>query len=106
LTPRLKPGQIVELTCSSEADRTSRDVNIGSGCQWIVEGTGAEVIGTPTRTFAGTASDGSFRASSTAATRFRVLNSGQIKITASQGGQLWGGSRGRERQLEPGDIRV
>jgi hypothetical protein len=92
LTSRLKPGQIVELTCWSEADRTSRDFNVGSGCQWIVEGPGAEIIGTPTKTFAGTASDGKFYALSRAATRFRVLNSGQIKITAAQGGQLWGGS--------------
>jgi hypothetical protein len=92
LTSRLKPGQIVELTCWSEADRTSRDFNVGSGCQWIVEGAGAEIIGTPTKTFAGTASDGKFYSLSRAVTRFRVLNSGQIKVTAAQGGQLWGGS--------------
>ncbi|MEA2785025.1 MAG: hypothetical protein QOF71_1129 [Candidatus Eremiobacteraeota bacterium] len=91
LTSRLKPGQIVELTCTSEAERTGRDApNLGSGCQWGVSGSGAEVLES-THTFAGAGSDG-FHPSSQAVTRFKVLKTGTITIVAGQNGQLWGGS--------------
>ena len=91
LSSRLKPGQVVELNCWSEAERTGRDApNLGSGCQWGVSGAGAEVLES-THTFAGAGSDG-FHPSSRAVTRFKVLNSGTITIVAGQNGQLWGGS--------------
>jgi hypothetical protein len=91
LTSWLRPGQVVELTCWSEAERNGRDApNLGSGCQWGVSGNGAEVIQS-NHTFAGAGSDG-FHPSSQAVTRFKVLNSGTITIVAGQNGQLWGGS--------------
>lgn len=92
LTSFLLPGQVVELTCTSEATRQGRDTPyVGSNCQWYVEGDGAAVLDS-TKTFVGTAGDGKFYPGSQAVTHFRVLKSGTIKITAAQGGALWGSS--------------
>jgi hypothetical protein len=87
----LKPGDIIELRCWSEAEKGGKyPPTIASGAHWIVEGD-ATVLEFK-KTLVGITSDGTFTARAEGITRFRVGASGTIKITAGQGGQTWGGS--------------
>jgi len=86
----LRPGDIIELTVMSSADKSGRDApNVAGTGYWLVEGDGAEVIQTG-KQFIGTASDGKFYASGQAVTKFKVLSKGTIKITAGYAGAYWG----------------
>lgn len=90
LTSTLKPGDVIELTTLSSAEKSGTyQPNLSISGFWLVEGDGAEVTEF-TKTFAGTASDGKFYASSQATTKFRVLAKGTIKITAVYTGHYWG----------------
>lgn len=88
----LRPGDIIELTVISSADKSGRDAPrlAGTG-YWRVEGDGAEVLNEG-KQFIGTASNGQFYASGQAVTKFKVLSKGTIKITAGYAGQYWGPS--------------
>lgn len=90
LTSTLKQGDIIELTALSTSDKSgSYQPNLSISGFWLVEGDGAEVLEF-TKTFAGSASDGKFYASSQGKTRFKVLGKGTIKITAVYTGHYWG----------------
>lgn len=87
----LKPGEIIELRCWSEAEKGGKyPPTIASGAHWIVEGD-ATILEFK-KTLVGITSDGTFTARAEGITRFRVGASGTIRITAGQGGHLWGGS--------------
>ena len=83
----LKPGEIVELTTTSQASRSSENQPYhGSGSKWYVEG--AEVL-EATGAFSGSASDGKFYSSGQGKTRFKVGTGGTIKLIAGHG-QVFG----------------
>lgn len=79
----LKPGDIVELTTSAQASRSSdNQPGHGAGAKWYVEG--AEVL-EATSAFSGSASDGKFYSSAQGKTRFKVGTGGTIRLIAGQG---------------------
>jgi hypothetical protein len=107
--PTLKPGEIIELSCSSTATKSGRDpTNLGGSCGWQLEGkvefldygrridTEAEkgkVIKENKGTFVGTASTGIFYPTSAFAVKFKVLpgtKDDTITILAWQGGSHQG----------------
>jgi hypothetical protein len=90
----LRPGDVIELTCESNARGTGRyPPNIGEGCHWDVEG---NVILDPASTkgsFVGMASNGQLYAKGESKTKFKVgSGGGKIVIRAVQGGYYWGSS--------------
>ncbi|MDX2004908.1 MAG: hypothetical protein SFU83_06485 [Meiothermus sp.] len=89
----LKPGDILELTCSSTASKSGVDApNLASGCFWVVEGR-VELVEPAVKAFAGTASDGKFYPQSKGSIKLRILPSqgtnNTITITATHGGPWW-----------------
>jgi hypothetical protein len=89
----LKPGEIIELGCSSTASKSGPDArNLASNCQWYVEGR-VELLEPATQSFAGTFSDGKFYPQGKGKIRFKILppqgTNNTITITASHSGPWW-----------------
>jgi hypothetical protein len=90
--PTLKPGDILELSCTSKVTRSGVDApNTWGSCAWGVEGS-IKVL-EDGKCFAGMASSGQFYPACEAKFKFRVLPgqaAATIIIRAMRGGGYWG----------------
>ena len=88
----LKPGDIIELSCESAAEKSGPNpLYVGGNCQWWVEGNVTMITPPTTKmSFAGYASDGKFYDKSTSTTKFKVETGGRLSIQAWQKGPAWG----------------
>jgi len=85
----LRPGDIIELTCSGSASESGRDKhNMGIGCGWGAIGS-CEMIEAK-KFFIGRASDGKFYPSGEGKFKVKIESGGKIRLIASQGGMAWG----------------
>lgn len=90
LGPTLKPGDIIELTVSSNASHAGPyDPNVGSSASWEVLGS-VEIL-EKTTSFAGIGGSG-FTPMGSGKTRFKVLSGGTITIWTKHAGYTWGSS--------------
>lgn len=86
----LKPRDVVELTCSSTASHSGKDMPaLGSDCKWVVSG--SVKILEYEKFFAGDGSSG-FIPVGSGKTRFKVLTGGTITISAEHLGAIYGKS--------------
>ena len=89
----LKPGDVIELSCESEASASGPyPPSIGGSCHWDVEGSVTIDPVSTKASFVGIASDGKLHASGGSTTRFKVGSGGTVLIRAAQGGYYWGSS--------------
>jgi hypothetical protein len=89
----LKPGDILELSCDSQAAVSGKyPPNIGGGCHWYVEGSVTIDPVSTKGSFVGVASNGQVYATGSSKTRFKVGTGGKVLIRAAQGGYYWGSS--------------
>ena len=90
--PQLRPGDIIELTCTCTGKVWGRDAAfVGLGVGWGVEGS-AEVV-LMEKPFCGRASDGKDYPSASGKVKFKVGSGGKIKVWAWRNG-VWGGDTG------------
>lgn len=91
----LRPGDIVDLTCSSTATVTGKwPPNIATSCFWNVSGSVVILLPDSTQVgaIAGVMADGTVVAKNETRTKFEVLPGGGITIRAEWGGFHWGQS--------------
>lgn len=85
----LKPGEIIELTCSGSASVTGKDAgSSGTGGSWDVQGSGTIIE--QTKVFVGRASTGKDYLSGNGKAKIKIGSGGALKIILVQVGPVWG----------------
>jgi len=85
----LKPGEIIELTCSGSGSVTGKDAgSTGTGGSWDVQGSGTIIE--QTKVFVGRGSDGKDYSSANGRAKIKIGSSGALKIILVQVGPVWG----------------